>query len=325
MGWFDYLDVRHANSPLERHCFGLSGSFSGSPAENTAAFSVAFNSSKYTSLKEFVTDLGQIVASGANIECLTDPNETPQSLPNELEWTHSGTEGFTSSHEGPCEAWCDSTRVFQDTDCAEHFTTTAPAKMPYNKAGCAGANRLTFYSVLASTALAHLASLRRLRRGGSNSPSRSSSTTSGSTGQSETPTATLATPKSGTATPSVATANPSVSTALPSFTNSVSGDKGDECDSLDVAGSDEEEEDCGSLNIAGSDDDEIASDAATTEEDCGSLDLAGSEEDEDCDSLDVAGSETHATTFDTISESSLNFGDVGGSYISGKVQEQNYT
>ncbi|GMF36991.1 unnamed protein product [Phytophthora fragariaefolia] len=319
------VDKTQFVATIESSASGFSGSFSGSPAENTAAFSVAFNSSKYTSLKEFVTDLGQIVASGANIECgLTDPNETPQSVPNELEWVHSDTEGFTSSHEGPCEAWCDNTRVFQDTDCAAHFTT-APAKMPYNKAGCAGANRLTFYWLALHSPTWQVYVDCAALEGGSSSSSRSSSTTSGSTGQSETPTATLATPKSGTATPSVATANPSVSTALPSFTNSVSGDKGDECDSLDVAGSDEEEEDCGSLNIAGSDDDEIASDADTTEEDCGSLDLAGSEEDEDCDSLDVAGSETHATTFDTISESSLNFGDVGGSYISGKVQEQNYT
>lgn len=138
------VDKTQFIATIESSASGFSGSFSGSPAENTAAFWTAFNSSQYSSIKEFVTDLGQIVANGANIECgLTDPDETPQPLPDELEWTHSDTEGFTSSHEGPCEAWCDNTRVFQDTDCAAHYTT-APAKMPYDKAGCSGASRLTF-------------------------------------------------------------------------------------------------------------------------------------------------------------------------------------
>ncbi|RLN14699.1 hypothetical protein BBJ28_00026025, partial [Nothophytophthora sp. Chile5] len=70
-----------------------------------------------------------------------------------------------------------------------------------------------------------------------------------------------------------------------------------------------DEEDCGSLDIAGSDD-----------EDCGSLDIAGSDDEEDCGSLDVAGSEADEAT--TVSESSLNFDNMGGSYTSGKVQSE---
>ncbi|KAE9000821.1 hypothetical protein PR002_g18076 [Phytophthora rubi] len=94
------VDKTQFVATIESSASGFSGSFSGTPAENAAAFWAAFNSSKYSSVKEFVTDLGQIVASGANIECgLTDPDETPQPLPDELEWTHSDTEGFTSSHE----------------------------------------------------------------------------------------------------------------------------------------------------------------------------------------------------------------------------------
>ncbi|KAL4116793.1 hypothetical protein PRIC2_012245 [Phytophthora ramorum] len=283
---------------IESSTSGFSGSFSGSPAANTEAFWTAFNSSKYSSIKEFVTDLGQIVADGANIECgLTDPNETPQPIPEELEWTHSDTEGFTSSHEGPCEAWCDGTQVFHDTD------------LYVNCAALEGGS-------------------------GSSSPSQSNSTSSGSTGQSDTPTVTTATPESTTATPTQTTAAPTVTTAAPSSSSSVAGEEDEEdCGSLDVAGSDEEDEDCGSLDVAGSDDDQVAGDADTDEEDCGSLDVAGSEDEEDCGSLDVAGSEDgedcgsldvagSAVESTTLSESSLNFDDIAGSYTSAKVQPQ---
>ncbi|KAG7388678.1 hypothetical protein PHYPSEUDO_012005 [Phytophthora pseudosyringae] len=327
---------------IEASASGLSGSFSGSPAANTEAFWTAFNTSKYASIKEFVTDKGQIVATGANIECgLTDPNETPQPLPDVLEWTHSDTEGFTSSHEGPCEAWCDDTQVFQDTDCALHFTT-APATMPYDRAACMGASTLTFYWLaLHSSTWQVYANCAALEGGsGSYSPSQSNSTTSGSAGQSDIPTATTAPPTSTTATPTNTTATPvattstpMVTTAAPSTGSSIAGSEdGEGCGSLDVAGSDEE--DCGSLDVAGSDNDQIGGDADTDGEDCGSLDVAGSEAEEDCGSLDVAGSDdgedcgsldvagSEADEGTTISESSLNFDNVDGNYTNGKVQPQ---
>ncbi|POM78485.1 Hypothetical protein PHPALM_3980 [Phytophthora palmivora] len=296
------VDKTQFIATIESTASGLAGSFSGSPAENTAAFSTAFSSSKYSSLKEFVTDLGQIVANGANIECgLTDPNGTPQPLPAELEWTHSDTEGFTSSHEGPCEAWCDDTRIFQDSDCAAHFTT-APAKMPYDETGCSGASRLTFYWLaLHSSTWQVYANCAALEGGsGSFSPTQSNSTSSGgSMGQSNTPTVTDVTPMSITTTPTATTSTPTIANSAPSPGNSVAGSTDeDDCDSLDVAGSNEE--DCDSFDVAGSGEDEVAGDADTNEE--------------DCDSLDVAGNSTEA-----VSESSLDFGDVDGNYISGKA------
>ncbi|RLN91448.1 hypothetical protein BBJ28_00004250 [Nothophytophthora sp. Chile5] len=273
----DGVDPTQFSATIESSASGFSGSFSGSPADNTAAFTTAFNASSYSSLKEFVTKLGQIVATGANIECgLTDPNETPQPLPETyIEWTHSSTEGFTSSHEGPCEAWCDDTRVFHDDDCAAHYTT-APAKMPYDREACSGASRLTFYWLaLHSSTWQVYVDCAALESGSSSANTPSVTAASGSGGQVATPTATTATPSSG---------------------GSIAGE-GDE-------------EDCGSLDIAGSD----------AEEDCGSLDIAGSEDDEDCGSLDVAGSEADEAT--TVSESSLNFDNMGGSYTSGKVQAE---
>ncbi|KAF4142489.1 hypothetical protein GN958_ATG08298 [Phytophthora infestans] len=54
------------------------------------------------------------------------------------------SEGFTASHEGPCEIWCDDVRVFQGNDCAADYTT-APAKLPYDHDACLGSSVLTFY------------------------------------------------------------------------------------------------------------------------------------------------------------------------------------
>uniref|UniRef100_A0AAV1T9M2 Uncharacterized protein n=1 Tax=Peronospora matthiolae TaxID=2874970 RepID=A0AAV1T9M2_9STRA len=138
-------DTTQFVATIESSASGLPGTFTGSPADNAAAFWTAFGSSKFSSIKDLSTSLGQIVAKGATLECgLADPNGTPQPIPDELEWSHSSTEGFTASHEGPCEAWCDDTQVFQDENCAAHFTTV-PAKMPYDKAKCSGASRFTFY------------------------------------------------------------------------------------------------------------------------------------------------------------------------------------
>jgi hypothetical protein len=131
---------------IESSASGFSGTFSGSPADNTAAFTTAFESSSYTSLKELINALATITVTDATLTCGScDPDETAQALPETyVEWSHSSTEGFTSSHEGPCEVWCDDVRVFQDDDCAADYTT-APAEMPYDRDACLGTSTLTFY------------------------------------------------------------------------------------------------------------------------------------------------------------------------------------
>ncbi|KAL4145352.1 hypothetical protein PRNP1_013024 [Phytophthora ramorum] len=116
---------------IESSASGFSGTFSGSPADNTAAFTTAFASSSYTSLKDLITGLATVTVTDATLTCGScDPDETAQALPAEyVEWSHSSTEGFTSSHEGPCEVWCDDVRVFHDDDCAADYTS-APAELP---------------------------------------------------------------------------------------------------------------------------------------------------------------------------------------------------
>ncbi|RLN91460.1 hypothetical protein BBJ28_00004247 [Nothophytophthora sp. Chile5] len=131
---------------IESSASGFSGTFSGSPADNTAAFTTAFASSSYTSLKDLIDSLATITVTDATLTCGScDPDETAQALPTTyVEWSHSDSEGFTSSHEGPCEVWCDDVRVFQDDDCAADYTT-APAEMPYDRDACLGTSVLTFY------------------------------------------------------------------------------------------------------------------------------------------------------------------------------------
>ncbi|KAG6972167.1 hypothetical protein JG688_00004106 [Phytophthora aleatoria] len=131
---------------IESSVSGFSGTFSGSPADNTAAFTTAFEASSYTSLKELINSLATITVTDATLTCGScDPDETAQPLPETyVEWSHSSTEGFTSSHEGPCEVWCDDVRVFQDDGCAADYTS-APAELPYDRDACLGTSTLTFY------------------------------------------------------------------------------------------------------------------------------------------------------------------------------------
>ncbi|KAG7384704.1 hypothetical protein PHYBOEH_009344 [Phytophthora boehmeriae] len=131
---------------IEASASGFSGTFNGAPADNTAAFTTAFESSSYSSLKEFINDKATITVTDATLTCgACDPAETAQALPDTyVEWAHSDSEGFTASHEGPCEVWCDDTRVFQDDDCAADYTS-APAQLPFDHDACLGSSTLTLY------------------------------------------------------------------------------------------------------------------------------------------------------------------------------------
>eukprot|EP00644_Phytophthora_capsici_P011657 jgi/Phyca11/19606/fgenesh1_pg.PHYCAscaffold_50_\ len=74
----------------------------------------------------------------ATAECgFSLANGTARALPAEVEWNQ-----LTSSHEGPCEVWCDDTLVFEDWNCALDYTSD-PAKLPYDASKCEGASMLT--------------------------------------------------------------------------------------------------------------------------------------------------------------------------------------
>ncbi len=52
--------------------------------------------------------------------------------------------GFVPSHEGPCELWIDSQRIFNNTNCARRYTAY-PAIIPIDYSACTGTCRLEFY------------------------------------------------------------------------------------------------------------------------------------------------------------------------------------
>ncbi|GMF64702.1 unnamed protein product [Phytophthora lilii] len=135
-------DTTQFMATIEASSSGFSGSFRVSRRQ----YGRGLEASKYKSLKELIMDLGKVTSSDFTMECgYTNPDETPQPLPETyVEWAHGSGEGFTPSHEGPCEVWCDDVRVFQDNDCAANYPT-APAKVPYDHDACLGASRLTFY------------------------------------------------------------------------------------------------------------------------------------------------------------------------------------
>ncbi|GAB9473733.1 hypothetical protein Gpo141_00010880 [Globisporangium polare] len=121
-------------------------SFSSDPASNAAAFAQAFKAqSTYGSVKALIEAKGSFI-SGANKQCgITSATGAKQPLPaTYVEWAHSSSEGFTPSHQGPCEIWCDSKLAFSNDNCPKNYAS-APAKLPYDKSKCTGASMLTIY------------------------------------------------------------------------------------------------------------------------------------------------------------------------------------
>ncbi|CAK4489855.1 unnamed protein product [Aphanomyces euteiches] len=112
--------------------------YDDSPQANTDAFNRAFKKSNYQSLKALVDAQGN---TGG--ECgFTRMDGPAQPLPSDgnVKWIHSN-EGFVASHEGPCEVWCDNTRVFQNENCARNVPNGV---LPIDVSKCQGADRLFF-------------------------------------------------------------------------------------------------------------------------------------------------------------------------------------
>lgn len=52
--------------------------------------------------------------------------------------------GFIPSHEGPCEVWINSTKVFTDNNCARKYTSY-PAEISISYEACSGTCQFEFY------------------------------------------------------------------------------------------------------------------------------------------------------------------------------------
>ncbi|CAK4677771.1 unnamed protein product, partial [Aphanomyces euteiches] len=113
--------------------------YNTSPENNANAFTTHFKASSYKTLKDFVA-----ANDGGCGTCgHTDANGTPHALPADgnVYW-HHGQEGYTPSHEGPCEVWCDNTRVYQNDNCARNIPN---GTMPIDLPTCKKSNLLTVY------------------------------------------------------------------------------------------------------------------------------------------------------------------------------------
>uniref|UniRef100_A0AAV1UPN4 Uncharacterized protein n=1 Tax=Peronospora matthiolae TaxID=2874970 RepID=A0AAV1UPN4_9STRA len=103
-------------------------------------FTETFPTKGYKSLGAFIIENQDLFLPKVDPNCgLTVYKDSARSeLPaSELTYT-----GFT--HPGPCEVWCDDTKVLFDSDCQTTYPGK-PATMPYDKSKCAGANRMTIY------------------------------------------------------------------------------------------------------------------------------------------------------------------------------------
>ncbi|CEG45964.1 uncharacterized protein PHALS_02296 [Plasmopara halstedii] len=91
------------------------------------------------SLNAFISKNQKLYSDQIDPHCgLTTYKEGSRSkLPAQLEYT-----GFT--HPGPCEIRCDDEKVLFEYDCQAKYPAI-PAKIPYDKAKCANANRMTIH------------------------------------------------------------------------------------------------------------------------------------------------------------------------------------
>jgi hypothetical protein len=145
-------------------------SFTTDPESNTKAFTAWIKSSEYKSLRDLILKKG-----GNAGECGNTQVGAPQPLPAAVEWTHGASEGFTPSHQGPCEVWCDDEMAFHDDNCAKNFPA-APAKLPYDKSKCEGKKKLaTYWLALQSSEWRVFTSCTALS-GGATSPTPANST-----------------------------------------------------------------------------------------------------------------------------------------------------
>lgn len=129
-------------STIDSNMFGaIDNSKYGYGTDGTVAFFEAeFNSSGYDSLGQFIITNQVLYSSSVDAECgMTVYKDSARSALPATNLTYSG---FT--HPGPCEVWCDDTKLLFDYNCQATYSDI-PAGVPYDESKCTGANRLTVY------------------------------------------------------------------------------------------------------------------------------------------------------------------------------------
>lgn len=64
---------------------------------------------------------------------------------NSFKWQNDEEKkGFINTHDGPCEVWIDSKKIFSNTNCAKQYTEY-PAEVPIDYSSCSGTCQFEFY------------------------------------------------------------------------------------------------------------------------------------------------------------------------------------
>jgi hypothetical protein len=169
-----------------------------------------FTENGISSLKEYITTYGSNIS-----ECgFTEKDGTAQPVPSDGYAEH---DTLGNSHPGPCEIWCDDTRVFNSTNCQPDFAGQSPAKIPIDVATCGSSSELVFYWLaLHAQPWQGYVNCVKLSGSGSSSSNSTTSTTAPATTTSA-PAATTVAPAATTAAPATTTA-PAATTTAPATT-----------------------------------------------------------------------------------------------------------
>ncbi|RLN58455.1 hypothetical protein BBJ28_00006020 [Nothophytophthora sp. Chile5] len=110
------------------------------PEGQVAFFQAKFPDSGYDSMGEFIMTNQDLYSNDTDPECgYTIYDDSKRSTLPASTITYSG---FT--HPGPCEIWCDDTKILFDYNCQATYSDI-PATVAYDETQCANANRLTIY------------------------------------------------------------------------------------------------------------------------------------------------------------------------------------
>ncbi|GAB9472558.1 hypothetical protein Gpo141_00009734 [Globisporangium polare] len=201
---------------------GFSGKvFNQSPEQNTQAFTEAWPSTGYTSLKEMLDPYAP--------DCgLSLPDATPVDVSSMKEFKFQNNEykeGFIASHRGPCELWIGDTKAWHYDDCANKFPGY-PATIPTDFSVCKGTCRVTFYwlALHSSNWQIYKQCVPVKNGSGSSSTTPAATTTKAPAATTKAPPATTTKPTAKA--PAATTAKPAVTTAKPKATPSVTPSSG---------------------------------------------------------------------------------------------------
>ncbi|CAI5716310.1 unnamed protein product [Hyaloperonospora brassicae] len=140
--WVEGYPNNGYGSTIDNEIWGVydNAKYGYGPNGTLKFFTETFPTKGYKSLGAFIMENQELYLPKVDPQCgLTVFKESARS---ELPATELTYTGFT--HPGPCEVWCDDTKVLYDSDCQTTYPGQ-PTTMPYDKAKCAKANRMTIY------------------------------------------------------------------------------------------------------------------------------------------------------------------------------------